>query len=64
MKTNNSRGIPPPAHKFPKAEEKSGNKTAVAFPTSPRPHGDRIGLDEDTRVHFSEERDPNDGQTS
>ncbi len=57
-------GVKPTAHRFPKAQEPPGEKAAVSFPTSPRPHGNRIGLDEDTRVHFSEERDPNDGQTS
>lgn len=63
MKTDKN-GMKPPAHRFPKAVEPRGKKPDVMFPTSPRPHGDQIGLDEDIRVHHAEERNPNDGQTS
>lgn len=50
-----------PAHRFPKAKEPPGKKPDAAFPASPPPHGDRIGMDEDIRVHYAEERNPNDG---
>ncbi|MEI6101783.1 MAG: hypothetical protein WCP73_08085 [Eubacteriales bacterium] len=60
MQNSKNPGERPQAHKFPKADASDG-KPSVVFPTGEHPHGDRIGIDEDVRVHHAQEHDPDDG---